>query len=92
MYRCPTSYNLKERPIQGKLFKLNDSDDRDIHRLDWALKTEEEIIENRRSYYARRSKKSKTTKERNIKRKQEFLNIIMKIKHKISYKTKETKV
>lgn len=76
MYRCPTSYNLKERPIQGKLFKLNDSDDRDIHRLDWALKTEEEIIENRRSYYARRSEKSKATKERNLKRKQEFLEAL----------------
>ncbi len=35
MFRCPTSINLKHRPIKGKLFKMNDSNDRDIHRLDW---------------------------------------------------------
>ena len=34
MFRCPTSINLKHRPIKGKLFKMNDSTDRDIHRLD----------------------------------------------------------
>lgn len=73
MYRCPTSYNLKERPIKGKLFKVNCSKDRDIHRLDWALKTNDEILASRLSYYARRNEKSAATKERNLKRKEEFL-------------------
>jgi hypothetical protein len=74
MYRCPTSYNVKERPIKGKLFRINNSDSRDIHRLDWALKTDEEIVQYRRSYYSRRNEKGLITKERNLKRKQEFLN------------------
>ena len=39
MFRCPTSINLKHRPIKGKLFKMNDSTDRDIHRLDWIFET-----------------------------------------------------
>lgn len=35
MYRCPTSYNNKDREIRGKIFKLNNSNNKDIHRLDY---------------------------------------------------------
>ena len=76
MYRCPTSYNNKDREIRGKIFKLNNSNNKDIHRLDWVLKTNEEIKEQRKRYYTERGKKSKATQERNQKKKDEFLTTL----------------
>jgi hypothetical protein len=73
MYRCPTSYNNKEREIKGKIFKLNDSENTDIHRLDWALKTDEEIKECRKNHYAERGKKGQATHQRNLQKKSDFL-------------------
>lgn len=74
MYRCPTSYNLKEYPIKGKIFKLTDCTDRDIHRLDWCLKTEEEILESRSKYFSQRNEKRKATREKNKQKEEKFLN------------------
>ena len=71
-FRCAESYSMKELPIKGKLFRLNDSDNTNIHRLDWCLKTEEEIYEYRRSYYARRTEKSKATSKKNKELEKEF--------------------
>ncbi len=71
-FRCPESYNLKEEPIKGKLFMLNDSENTDIHRLDWCLKSEREIEEYRRSYYARRTEKQKATAAKNKALEKEF--------------------
>ena len=74
MFRNPTSYNLKGRSIKGKLFKVNENDSTHIHRLDWALRTDEEILEYRRAYYKRCYEKSLITKAKNAQRKQEFLD------------------
>lgn len=75
-FRCPESYNMKETPIKGKLFKLNESNNKDIHRLDVFLKSEEEIETYRRSYYKRRGEKQKATIAKNKKLEKEFLEKI----------------
>ena len=80
MYRCPTSFNIKGREIKGKLFKIKDTAERDIHTLDWALKTEEEIFDYHKYYYARRGEKSKATQEKNRQKneqnKAEFMEVL----------------
>lgn len=73
MFRCPTSYNLKERPIKGKLFKMNDSTDRDIHRLDWCLKYGAEYESYRVKCQAIRNEKGKQTRERHKQEEKDFL-------------------
>lgn len=73
MFRCPCSFNLKERPIKGKLFKMNDSTDRDIHRLDWCLKYRENYEEYRIKCNQARNEKREKTIERKKKEEAELL-------------------
>ena len=72
-FRCPCSYNLKDEKIKGKLFKLTDCSNTDIHRLDWCLKTPEEILEYRSNYYTRVFEKGLATAEKNRQLEKEFL-------------------
>ena len=73
-FRCPCSYNLKDEKIKGKLFKLTDCSNTDIHRLDWCLKTPEEILEYRSNYYTRVFEKGLATAEKNRQLEKEFLD------------------
>lgn len=72
-YRCPCSYNLKDEVIKGRIFKLTDCNNRDIHRLDWCLLPSEEIEEYRSGYYKRVYEKNLQTKEKNKQLEKEFL-------------------
>lgn len=47
MFRLPTSYNVKQKdnPVRSKLFVLNESSSRDIHRLDDIFPADSEITE-----------------------------------------------
>lgn len=72
-FRCPESFNMKDEPIKGKLFRLNCSGNKDIHRLDPLLKSPDEIESYIRSYYKRRAEKQKKTIEKNKKLEKEFL-------------------
>ena len=75
-FRVPESYNMKEEPIKGKIFRLNTSDNKDIHRLDWCLKSESEIFECRKSYYSRRREKQQATIARNKQLVKEFRELL----------------
>ena len=72
-FRCPESYNMKEEPIKGKLFKLNNSADTSIERLNWCLKSEEENENYKRSYYTRREEKRRATVKKNKELTEKFL-------------------
>lgn len=72
-FRCPCSYNLKNEPVKGKLFKLTDCHNTDIHRLDWCMLSPEEIKEYRDNYYRRISEKAFKTREKNKLLEKEFM-------------------
>ncbi|MDD6146182.1 MAG: hypothetical protein PUB43_03940, partial [Oscillospiraceae bacterium] len=62
-FRTPTSYNLKDdTAIKGKLFRLNNSNDRNLKRLDFFLKSPEEIEDYKHSYYRRITEKGNETR------------------------------
>lgn len=64
-FRVPCSYNLKDRVIKSKLFKITDCSNTDIHRLDWCLLPTEITEEYRTNYYARVHEKGLQTAQKN---------------------------
>ena len=72
-FRCPCSFNLKDEVIKGKLFKLTDCENRDIHRLDWCLLSPEEVKIYRDNHYKRISEKSLETRKKNKQLEKEFI-------------------
>lgn len=71
-FRLPTSYNIKDptNPIRSRLFFINERENRDIHRLDPLLKTEEEIQAYFRKYNEKLREKKNATRARNQAKKQ----------------------
>lgn len=72
-FKCPCSYNLKDEIIKGKLFKLTDCNNTDIHRLDWCLLSDDEVDEYRSNYYTRVHEKGIQTMLNNKRLEKEFL-------------------
>lgn len=66
-FRLPTSYNMKDpaHPVRSRLFFINESDDKNIHRLDPMLKNEEEIQDYFRKYNEKLCEKKNATRARN---------------------------
>lgn len=67
MFRLPTSYNVKQKdnPVRSKLFVLNESPSRDIHRLDDIFPTDSEITE----YFKTKAQKKQEEKSYDRKKK-----------------------
>lgn len=72
-FRCPCSYNLKDEVIKGKIFRLTDCSNTDIHRLDWCLLSPEEVKIYRDNHYKRISEKSLETRKKNKQLEKEFI-------------------
>ena len=64
-FRTPCSFNLKDKVIKSKLYKITDCSNTDIHRLDWCLLPTEITDEYRKNYYARVHEKSLQTARKN---------------------------
>ncbi len=66
-FRVPTSYNIKDpnKPIKSRMFIINESPNRNIHRLDPLLKTEEEIQEYFTEYNVNLRAKKNATRAKN---------------------------
>lgn len=92
-FRLPTSYNMKdpECPVRSRLFFINKSDNKNIHRLDPMLKTEEEIQTYFRKYNEILREKKNATRERNRAKKNSQCSEIIKEKKKASNSERTTK-
>ncbi len=72
-FRCPCSYNLKDEVIKGKLFRLTDCKNTDIHRLGWCLLSPEEVKIYRDNHFKRIYEKGLETRKKNKQLEKEFI-------------------
>lgn len=75
-FRCPCSYNLKDEVIKGKLFKLTECKNTDIHRLDWCLLSPEEVKKYRDNHYKRIHEKGLETRKKNKQLEKNFIEML----------------